>query len=657
MLNQTYANMVYPEGAEFISATCKRLVFTDDSILLYNSFDDKIGVLCNNTDLSRYFNNLMDIKDDLIVHTSSAVKANTIKILTKFTNIADINLELEPSNESILYVNRIIKNNAENLRRLAIKCKGNISCDLDLTPLANAHNLRTLYIDSDANTIGINSLPHSVTYLNLSTKHTEPFDLSCIPSNAWNFEMKGDLICSDNTVVYPNLTTLGLLETNLDNSLVCDISKMCINVSALSFGDSYNVTDISPLISLKDLYVMFVNNTSVSDANQFKGFDKLFYLDISNTLIDSVRPLYDLPTLHLMSANSSKKLFSDEAVNLDEIKNDNLPVILNSNEKNKRVISPQIGNYEDMYKYVCDILNNSKFCYDKPSEQFIPQYKFKLCNKIVPNRSYSVNSTLFDGKSTLPNAISCSMPMIWYTNLKELTTPDMKSVFTLPSEARLEYLKTGIDTKDLIIANRKADVLSELETVYLTRNNLRNCDISISDIDVFINDNLKNIKITGLDIVPGGCFNNLHNVKHICINANNRTELTFNLNDMPNLVSIELYNVVPHFIVTKKHKSLRYIGIHKANILNLDDMFICDSSVTQPLIEPTLLNVEDNCLESMKSDVIGFSKIKAINVSKNLLTDDEIILPESLQSMVANDNFLSESKKEDISNFNRIHYR
>jgi hypothetical protein len=574
-------------------------------------------------------------------------------------------LKCEATDETVLSLNRLIANNAKSLKILTLTCNGDsksLSYELDLSPLKASKQLRILSLNCKADTTGLNCLPSSIEYLWLTTGHKQPIDLSTLPSDAWFISVNGSMVCTDNQVVYPNVTTLGIQKSDITDNLVEHIPNMFPNLTCASFGGSSQITNVSALAKNK-LYMLFVDDTSIDDSNLFADFKNLQYIDISNTLIDSVQPLYKLANLSVIASAKSTKMFSDEITSFEHIKADNLPLILNTDKSTDvklNMLSPvnYTGNYDDLKNYIVDKLGNDRnqlrfiddYRSNKCGVSFIPSYVPNKCIKLNTRTAYSV---AIGSTEVLSDRVSYKNISDFH-NVKRVTlTYDIKSFYTLPKDARLEYFSANLNSSDLDIVRKNKVVLSELETLCISSR----CDdeVALSELDFLMSDTIKNVSVNEYKIKSGGSFRDMASIENISISSINRTEINFNLDAMPNLKSITLKNVIPHFKVSHKHDNLKCIQVSIAGLSSVDDMFDVVESVSTPLITPTQLELNTNHLESLESNVIDLSTVEILNLNDNLLTDETVTLGNfnSLQMINAGNNLLSNNKLYEISNFNK----
>jgi hypothetical protein len=79
-------------------------------------------------------------------------------------------------------------------------------------------------------------------------------------------------------------------------------------------------------------------------------------------------------------------------------------------------------------------------------------------------------------------------------------------------------------------------------------------------------------------------------------------------------------------------------------------MFEVDAEITEPLIQPTFIQLDSNFLESTESKIVDFNTVKVISVDSNLLTDDTFNITDSMQVVSAKYNILSDLKIDEIKN-------
>jgi hypothetical protein len=635
-----------------ICGPCKMEVMYEYCDVFLSSQFDMDFFRCEISDLNKYINALSQASELTI--NAMEVNFEYTKLLTKLKNIKDLRLKCEATDENITALNRIIANNAENLKLIALTCEGDSSTySLDLTPLKDAEKLNILTIKCDADVTGINSLPDNIEYVYLQTEHKQPIDLSALPHNAWFISVNGSVVCTDKRAVYTKTSTMGILKSNITDDIVECIPNMFPNLTVVSLGGSQKVTNVSALAKNK-LYMLFVNGTSVGDANQFANFDNLQYIDISNTLIDSVQPLYKLPKLAVIVTISSTKLFNDQVTSFERMRSEKLPLIINNemsrgkrmypSNKLVRYLTEKLGNDRNCLRY----MDNCRFAHD--SNDFIVPYKhYKFIELTNINAAFGVGEGTID---TIYGAAAFER-VPDFINVKKisLTYPVDKYLLAMPETARLEYFSANIELRDLEMIRKKSVILSDLESLRLS--DADNDDISLSELDFLINDKLKHVEITGFNIKSGDSFYTLPNAETIFIASAKKTEISFDLDAMPDLRKIELYNVIPHFKISHKHNNLKNIYITEADLSSIDDIFD-DTEATQA-ISPKRLDFTKNRLESLKSNLIDLSTVKSLNVHDNWLADEAINIGDfnSLEYLYAYQNLLTESKEEEIREFNR----
>jgi hypothetical protein len=359
------------------------------------------------------------------------------------------------------------------------------------------------------------------------------------------------------------------------------------------------------------------------------------------------------------------KFFDDEIRDFDKIKEDNLAIILNHDDSNKNFIdfkdNDKGKNTKALNSYLrekigddCDKLRPA-FDFNYINSCWIIKYTF---NKIIDINDSLINTIKIDnnsrnsfgiGTDTIPNLSQCE-------NLEklELTSGRTKSIYSLPENVQLRNLSLTADTDSLLrIAEKKKAVFENAETVSLY--NLRTTEIetdkriSIGDFKSYIGDNTKNFKMNNFNIKESE-FISKENIEHICIDALTKTDITFDLDKMPNLKSVILTNVTPKFKITKQHSNLKYIQINSANVTTIDGMFEVNAEITEPLIQPTFIQLDSNFLESTDSKIVDFNTVKVISVDGNLLTDDTFNITDSMQVVSAKYNILSDLKIDEIKN-------
>jgi hypothetical protein len=580
-----------------------------------------------------------------------------VKLLSKLKNIEELHLKCDATDDNIAALNMLISNNAKHLKVLTLNCtsKSNFfSYELDLTPLKDAEQLRKLYIHCKADVTGLNSLPGSIEELTLETNRHQPVDLSALPHNARYIYIESSVICTDNRYVNTNASTMGILKSNITDDIVERIPDMFPNLTVVSLSNSQRVTNVSALAKNK-LYMLFVDGTSIDDANQFADFNDLQYIDISNTLIDSVQPLYKLPKLCFIVTADSAKMFNDEITSAERIQTENLPVILNS-EKDKSMIDYIKPPYGNLMNYVTEKLGN-----DKERLRYIPNYKINNVKGFVTAYKHYFCIELRDlmAYSTCGSVMSKSADNIIISDLCKvkrvtLSFHVIKKFILLPKNARLEYFSAEVERYDLDVLRKNSVILSDLETLDIQchKDTTENYKTSLSEFDFLLNDKIKNVSISDFNIEPGAKFPEISTLEKISVYSGEQTDISFNLDAMPNLRYIQLIGVRPHFKISHRHENLKFVCVANSHITSIDDIFETDESTE--LISPVLLNLQSNKLEYLESNIIDFSKVEYLNAGDNWLTDEAVNYGnfKSLHTLITSNNLLSDNKIIEIDAFN-----
>jgi hypothetical protein len=225
----------------------------------------------------------------------------------------------------------------------------------------------------------------------------------------------------------------------------------------------------------------------------------------------------------------------------------------------------------------------------------------------------------------------------------------------LPKNARLEYFSAEIERYRLNVLKKNSVILSDLETLDIRGNMdiLENYKIALSEFYFLLNDKIKNVSISDFNIEPGAKFPEISTIEKISLYSREQTDISFNLDAMPNLRYIQLMGVTPHFKISHRHENLKFIYINESHFSSIDDMFETDESTE--LISPVMLALKSNEFESLESNIIDFSNVEYLNVSGSWLTDEAVNLGnfKSLHTLLASDNLLSYSKIAEIDEFNK----
>lgn len=626
---------LYPSKDSELKAQGNAIQFNNSSYIVYDAFGNE---LC-----TAYQDN---------TYLSAVAKCNSINIegylddasvLMPFHNVSVLDIDLSVSNKNISLLNCVLENNVKTLKTLKLNLK--FSCNdnkvLSLSALKASNMLTCVDINAGGVKVsGIKDLPDSVKLLSINCKSDEAIDLAKLPISAEFICLETTDVCYKSTDrVYNNLKAIGIKGSNIDDYMLKEFSNAIPNVESICLEKSDNITDISSLKNLKSLNIIFANDTSIEDAEQFKdGFNQLEQLMLSNTYISSLKPLYEakLPKLTIVTANPSCKFFRDEILDFKEIKAKQLFVLVGSSINNFEYTN--IEGDTELTKYVNDrfIKNGGNYYYSHG--KYNVKWENMLVTEIDDGSYHRFNkSERRNAEHNLSN----------YTNLEKITCnySNSKSLLTLNSKLKSLELKAEISKLTERIFACKSDYFTELETLSILRSFESGDKINLNTISMCRK--LKHLYIAS-DLIEGGKLPSLPELENLVLDARVMAEVEINLDEMPNLKSIKLNRIKPKFILTKPHKNLKYVSVKNADIFSVDEMFGASDTVPEKLLSPEILDLSCNNITDMNSNVISYDNAIRVDMEDNILNDDGVILTASMRDVALNRNLLSKMKLDEV---------
>ena len=626
---------LYPSKDSELKVQGNAIQFNNSSYIVYDAFGNE---LC-----TAYQDN---------TYLSAVAKCNSINIegylddasvLMPFHNVSVLDIDLSVSNKNISLLNCVLENNVKTLKTLKLNLK--FSCNdnkvLSLSALKASNMLTCVDINAGGVKVsGIKDLPDSVKLLSINCKSDEAIDLAKLPISAEFICLETTDVCYKSTDrVYNNLKAIGIKGSNIDDYMLKEFSNAIPNVESICLEKSDNITDISSLKNLKSLNIIFANDTSIEDAEQFKdGFNQLEQLMLSNTYISSLKPLYEakLPKLTIVTANPSCKFFRDEILDFKEIKAKQLFVLVGSSINNFEYTN--IEGDTELTKYVNDrfIKNGGNYYYSHG--KYNVKWENMLVTEIDDGSYHRFNkSERRNAEHNLSN----------YTNLEKITCnySNSKSLLTLNSKLKSLELKAEISKLTERIFACKSDYFTELETLSILRSFESGDKINLNTISMCRK--LKHLYIAS-DLIEGGKLPSLPELENLVLDARVMAEVEINLDEMPNLKSIKLNRIKPKFILTKPHKNLKYVSVKNADIFSVDEMFGASDTVPEKLLSPEILDLSCNNITDMNSNVISYDNAIRVDMEDNILNDDGVILTASMRDVALNRNLLSKMKLDEV---------
>ena len=104
-----------------------------------------------------------------------------------------------------------------------------------------------------------------------------------------------------------NLKSLSINNCFLDNEDVQYISELT-SLTSLNLSSNSDITDVSPLLSLKQLEKLCLNRTDITDISEFASLEQLEYLEISKTKVTDLSCLSSFPALKSLSVSAISTL-------------------------------------------------------------------------------------------------------------------------------------------------------------------------------------------------------------------------------------------------------------------------------------------------------------------------------------------------------------
>ena len=626
---------LYPSKDSELKAQGNAIQFNNSSYIVYDAFGNE---LC-----TAYQDN---------TYLSAVAKCNSINIegylddasvLMPFHNVSVLDIDLSVSNKNISLLNCVLENNVKTLKTLKLNLK--FSCNdnkvLSLSALKASNMLTCVDINAGGVKVsGIKDLPDSVKLLSINCKSDEAIDLAKLPISAEFICLETTDVCYKSTDrVYNNLKAIGIKGSNIDDYMLKEFSNAIPNVESICLEKSDNVTDISSLKNLKSLNIIFANDTSIEDAEQFKdGFNQLEQLMLSNTYISSLKPLYEakLPKLTIVTANPSCKFFRDEILDFKEIKDKQLFILIGCFDGKFEYTN--IENDTELEKYVNDrfVKNGGNYYYSHG--KYNVKWENMLVTEIDDGSYHRFNkSERRNAEHNLSN----------YTNLEKITCnySNSKSLLTLNSKLKSLELKAEISKLTERIFACKSDYFTELETLSILRSFESGDKINLNTISMCRK--LKHLYIAS-DLIEGGKLPSLPELENLVLDARVMAEVEINLDEMPNIKSIKLNRIKPKFILTKLHKNLKYVSVKNADIFSVDEMFGASDTVPEKLLSPEILDLSCNNITDMNSNVISYDNAIRVDMEDNILNDDGVILTASMRDVALNRNLLSKMKLDEV---------